>query len=695
MKSRRSVRVVVAALAGVVVLAGGGWVAARQIKSPAQVAADTAAPKASLVTAQVERRSLSTEVIVRGTGRYGKPQPINLPTSSLKTSTQVISRIRKPDAVLHERSIAMTVSGRPVFVLRGATPMHRDLGPGDSGEDVLQLEQALARFGYGTGAVDGTYDGSTAAAVAQMYRAADAAPFGLTEAQSDKLNAAAAVVGAAKDHMLQMRLALRTARRGATPADVNQARIDAASVAELIPPARSAISAARGRIADAQDLAAIARRLQTQGDGAARRDVATAQVDLTTKLNAVADAVTAEKEAQRNVDVLVASGATVPEIEAARSALRVATTKIASARADARAAVAVLQAAQNVLGQASAKAGDDGRKAARDAALARSDLRQAQLTLETLQRKRAAALSRVRILQQHPSTQVESEIVAAATQDLRRAQSDFARLASRSGVQVPADEILFFANVPVRVDSVTAKPGMQATGDLMTVSNTSLAIDAGLAPRDVKLVRTGLSVHIEDPETAIDLRGSVTRIAARSGTNPQIVDPTKFAIEVTPEGGNKRLVNTSVRLTIAIKSTKGKVLTVPLDALSVGADGRSRVQVDAGGGRTRLVFVNPGLAAAGNVEVEPRRSGDLKEGDRVVIGDGAASAAVKAPTDSNAPVTPPGVSTTQSSAQPSGSSSGTAAPPATTPPAGGGAATPSVPAPGAGTTGAQGGTRGP
>jgi hypothetical protein len=695
MKSRRSVRVVVAALAGVVVLAGGGWVAARQIRSPAQVAADTAAPKASLVTAQVVRRSLSTEVIVRGTGRYGKPQPISLPASSLKTSAQVISRIRKPDAVLHERSIAMMVSGRPVFVLRGATPMHRDIGPGDSGEDVLQLERALTRFGYSPGTVDGKYDGATAAAVAQMYRAADATPFGLTEAQSDKLNAAAAVVGAATDHMLQMRLALRTARRGATPADVNQARIDAASVAELIPPARSAISAARGRIADAQDLAAISMRLQTQGDGAARRDVATAQVDVTTKLNAVADAVTAQNEAQRNVDVLVASGATVPEIETARSALRVATAKLPSARADAHAAAVVLQAAQNVLGQAGAKAGDDGRKAARDAALARSDLRQAQLTLDTLQRKRAAALSRVRILQEHPSTLVEREIVAAATQDLGRARSDFARLATRSGVQVPADEILFFPNVPVRVDSVAVKPGAPASGDLMTVSNTTLAIDAGLAPRDAKLVKSGLRVHIEDPETAIDLRGRVTRVADRPGTNPQLLDPTKYAIEVTPDGGNRRLVNTSVRLTIAIKSTKGRVLTVPLDALSVGADGRSRVQVDAGGGSTRLVFVNPGLAAEGNVEVEPTHRGDLKEGDRVVIGEGSSSAAAKAPTGSGAPVTPPGVSTTPSSPQPSSSGTVAPTPTPTTPaaPTGSGAATP--PAGPAGTTGAQGGTRGP
>ena len=127
MRSQRNVRIAVITLIGVVLVAGGGWVAARQIKSPAQIAADTAPPRASLITAQVERRTLSSEVIVRGTGRYGKPEAISLPSSSLKTSTQVISRIAKPDAVLRERSVAMVVSGRPVFVLRGATPMHRDI----------------------------------------------------------------------------------------------------------------------------------------------------------------------------------------------------------------------------------------------------------------------------------------------------------------------------------------------------------------------------------------------------------------------------------------------------------------------------------------------------------------------------------------------------------------------------------------
>ena len=144
-----------AGLVAVVLLAAGGWAAARQIKSPAQIAADTAAPSASLISVPVERRALATEVIVRGTVRYGKPQEIALPVSGLKNATQIVSRAPRADSRLRDGAVGLSVSGRPVFVLRGDTPMHRDLGPGDSGEDVRQLERALARLGHKPGAIDG------------------------------------------------------------------------------------------------------------------------------------------------------------------------------------------------------------------------------------------------------------------------------------------------------------------------------------------------------------------------------------------------------------------------------------------------------------------------------------------------------------------------------------------------------------
>ena len=72
-------RTIALALAGVVASAGAGWAAGASVKSPAQVAAERKPPKASLVTAEVERKTLSSNVITRGTVRYGQPKGVSLP----------------------------------------------------------------------------------------------------------------------------------------------------------------------------------------------------------------------------------------------------------------------------------------------------------------------------------------------------------------------------------------------------------------------------------------------------------------------------------------------------------------------------------------------------------------------------------------------------------------------------------------
>ena len=57
------------------------------------------------------------------------------------------------------------------------------------------------------------------------------------------------------------------------------------------------------------------------------------------------------------------------------------------------------------------------------------------------------------------------------------------------------------------------------------------------------------------------------------------------------------------------------VIAVPVAALLALAEGGYAVEVDAGGGATRLVAVEPGFFADGLVEV----SGGLEPGDRVVV----------------------------------------------------------------------------
>src|SRR5689334_3785739 len=80
----RSTRITAFALSlllGITIL---GWIGARQIRSPAQVAADTAPPQPSPITIPVVRRTLSAKVIVRGTVRFGAPQSVVLATSRIK-----------------------------------------------------------------------------------------------------------------------------------------------------------------------------------------------------------------------------------------------------------------------------------------------------------------------------------------------------------------------------------------------------------------------------------------------------------------------------------------------------------------------------------------------------------------------------------------------------------------------------------
>ncbi|HEV2774347.1 MAG TPA: hypothetical protein VGV90_02035, partial [Solirubrobacteraceae bacterium] len=471
-------------------------------------------------------------------------------------------------------------------------------------------------------------------AVAQLYRRHDAAPFGLTESQTERLSTAASAVSAATDHLLQTRVALR----GAT-ADVNQARLDAAAAAEAIPPARAAIYSARTRINEGRDLLKIAKRLEKSGDPAARRELAAAQVDVTSKQNALNEAIGARDDAQRDLTVLPQDAET--ERAAASTALRVALTAITSASADLAAAQQARRAAQRVLNESIRKARDDGRKARRDLALARNEAVEATRTLTALGRKHRLALTRVRILNQAPGNVVEADIINAAMADLRRVQGDYSRLAARSGVQVPADEVLFFPQTPVRVDSVAARSGTPLNGELMTVSNTRLAIDSSLSPQEKDLVQRGDRVRIEEQELRVSISGRVTHVADRPGTNRNF-DPGRTYFEVTPFNAPASLVGASVKLSIAVQSTQGEVLAVPVNALSVGADGRERVQVDRGSGRTALVFVRTGLRAQGLVEVSPREAGELKEGDLVVIGAPSGGVATKGPTGSAAPATPGG-----------------------------------------------------
>jgi peptidoglycan hydrolase-like protein with peptidoglycan-binding domain len=161
------------------------WFASIQIRSPAEVAARTAPPEPSPILVPVEERRLATKIVSRGTGHYGSPRKLSVTPSRLKEGRQVITSLPRSGEVIREREVVFTISGRPTFLLDGAQPAYRDLGPGMSGRDVRQLERALQRSGLAPGPVDGLYDAATGRAVAALYRRHGFAPVVATQAQLD------------------------------------------------------------------------------------------------------------------------------------------------------------------------------------------------------------------------------------------------------------------------------------------------------------------------------------------------------------------------------------------------------------------------------------------------------------------------------------------------------------------------------
>jgi hypothetical protein len=242
-------------------------------------------------------------------------------------------------------------------------------------------------------------------------------------------------------------------------------------------------------------------------------------------------------------------------------------------------------------------------------------------TSSTADLQRAVTLADIEVRTASQAVALAQRQVGVATPRESATATAVVGVTESRGVQVPADELLFFANLPRRIDDVTVKVGDELTGPVMTVSNLQLAVDSAVSSNDAKLITVGAPATIVNPELAITASGQVTQIADTPGTNG--VDPQRYYLEVTPTDAPAALVGTSVVLTITVDSTEGEVLAVPVTALSVAADGTSRVEVQEADGTTRFVIVTPGLAAKGLVAVVAE--GPLAAGDLVIVGLGADS----------------------------------------------------------------------
>ncbi|WP_052391200.1 peptidoglycan-binding protein [Streptomyces sp. NRRL B-24484] len=165
-------RALLAVAASAALVACGGLGAAGLVESPAERAADTAPPPGSTLTAEAAMKVLTRSTVTRGQV-YPPTRYDVTPASSSPEITQLYVSalaVKAGDAVANGQLLA-EVSGRPLFVLKGAVPAYRDLKQGSSGSDVAQLQAALADLGHGRGSdAEGEFGPGTASAVTDLYR---------------------------------------------------------------------------------------------------------------------------------------------------------------------------------------------------------------------------------------------------------------------------------------------------------------------------------------------------------------------------------------------------------------------------------------------------------------------------------------------------------------------------------------------
>lgn len=206
---------------GAVIATLGGLGAALLVKSPAQVAADAAAPRADVLTATVEHRVLTSSVITRGQVVAGQTvEVIPQVTAGVGAARPVITRLRvRPGDTVKPGQVLMEVSGRPVFVLEGSLPVYRDLSPGATGDDIAQLQKALKALGHSSAPdAAGSFGAGTKAALNSFYKAVGYTPVSASGAEGDPVAEARSQVTAAQRALEDVRSAQAQASKpGAKP----------------------------------------------------------------------------------------------------------------------------------------------------------------------------------------------------------------------------------------------------------------------------------------------------------------------------------------------------------------------------------------------------------------------------------------------------------------------------------------------
>ncbi len=580
--------------------AGAGVLVGRRLQSPADAAAGAAAPDPSRITVPVERRSLESRLVANGDLEYQEPAPIRLagPVGASAGATQIVTRAPALEAALAEGDVFMEVSGRPVFVFQGALPTYRSFEPGVTGPDVQQLEEALVRLGLDPGPVDTVYDDATEAALDQLYALRGYQSEGPTAEQRTQLRAAEKAVADAEAALTRAKADLATAGKPIAGSELLRQQQALQSAKDAVPAAEAA---ATRRNADA--VAAVTAATTARDAAKAARDTAKSTLDAAKAPTAVSPA--------------TGLPYTTDELKPFEDDLAAKETALAQAETELRTAISDRDTTATEVAAAI--------EAARDALLL------AQLTYDE-----AVAPK---------DTGAAGEAVFAAQQAVDQARADLLVQQSQVGTKMPAGEMVFLPTLPTTITEVTATLGKAPADPVATASSTQSQIRGRIGADDADLVRVGTRVAIELRDADLATTGVVADIEEPQGdgngdgSGDGGGSDERLTILVQPDDPSvlADFIGFSVRLTITASSTDGEVLAVPVAALSVGADGESRVEVERSAGdepgAVETVTVTVGLSADGYAEVTPVGA-SLVAGDRVVVGTDSGRRGSDDPSDS-------------------------------------------------------------
>jgi multidrug efflux pump subunit AcrA (membrane-fusion protein) len=580
------------AVVGAALLAGGAgmWIGSR-IESPADRAARREAPTPSLVTVPVERRQLTSQVVLSGEVDYNEPLTVTLAGAvGLDAGeTAVVTELREAGTELQEGDVVIEVTARPVFVLQGELPMYRRLVVGTEGTDVAQLEQALERLGYAPGTVDTVFDAATASAVEQMYSDAGYTAEGPSAEQRTALTAARDAVTAAEGGVVDAQTALAQAERPIPESQRLQLEQAVDSARDAIPAAQAAAQSTRVE----QD--------QVVADARAARDTAQTTRDAAATVR----------------DAAGVPGAIDPDTGEPYTPERIAALDVAAAQAQEAYTQSEGQLAVAEQTRSTAVANAD---AAIETARGQLQIAEAQLAEAT------AAADTARL----------QEAVTNAQTALASAQAEVAELEASAGTRISPGEIVFAPVLPATLTESFLALGSTVSGPVGVLATTDTLVRARVARADAGLVAVGADVEIEIRDAGITMSGTVLSVGeprqqpgdGQEGRPGGASESGRMEVVVAPEPGSElgNYMFFGARVRVPIDATDGEVLVVPVAALTVGPDEVSQVEVerapatDDSPAETELVAVTVGLTANGLAEVAPIEAGALEEGDRVVIG---------------------------------------------------------------------------